>query len=264
MDWLNKIIKLSIFSGYVKCRTVVSLMIVANPSCGKTRVLQQYTKNKDIVECVDFTGYGIREKIIPQMRKDGTKFILIPDFIKTMMKTASVSWDSVSTLSNLIEEGYTTSANYKGEFNPHAERFRAGILTTITPSFLNQYKKKFSQMGFLQRILCIHYTYSSVDIKEIIEIDNDYEDTDIILDVPIHVIDVKFERKKLNLKEYENELYIIANTLTINKIEENGIRLSKILKTLMKSNALINNRTEVIQEDVDEIYSLMRYIYRGL
>lgn len=264
MDWLNGLIKLVIFSAYVKGRSVISLMIIANPACGKTRVLQQYSGIRDIIECVDFTGYGIREKIIPQMRIDDAKFLLIPDFIKTMMKTASVSWDSVSTLSNLIEEGYTTSANYKGTFDPKAERFRAGILTTITPAFLMTHKKKFSQMGFLSRLLCVRYTYSSADIKEIVQLDEDNEEESIVLRLPTEKSEIKFNRTKLNLKKFENELYLIANRLTLNGIDENGIRLSKMLKLLMRSNALINNRNEVVQEDVDKICSLMKYIYKGI
>ena len=267
LEWLDKIITLTLYTSRIMGGKEVSLNIVGYPESGKTEILMSYSENDGVIVLTDLTAYGIRRDIVPKIRDGKVKYIIIPDLLKIIGKNKAVSNDALTVINALIEEGYTASATYHEKFEGNKKPVKCGIITSITPDYMKVNKGIFSSTGFVSRFLCVGYKYSSTDIKDIM----DYSfTTKASLDVKKKMLDLSSIKKeiniypeKLDLTKIKDEVYKITAELSLAGTKLYGFRLSKMLAMLMRANAFMNDRTEVIQDDVEEIYGLMKHIYRG-
>ena len=241
IDDIEKIVKLVLSSGFIKNSDPLSLILVGKAGVGKTCIITGHNTKKSIVT-TDLSKFGLIREL---KEKPNLSHIVIPDFIKVTDKKQSTRKDLISTLNSATEEGLNNLSLYQsaGKF----KNKKIGIITSTTKASYSQNKKAWVNIGFVSRMLIVSYDYSEKTRDEILNyIENEkYSSTKAqnIKGLKERKVETPFELNK-QLEEYSKKEF----------------RTQKQLQTLAKANALYNQRNKVIQEDIDEIIRLTKYM----
>lgn len=243
IDVLKDLIKTILYTGYVAGEKPLSVMFVGKVGSGKSEIINTFKLNDNIAYFTDLTYMGLI-----QLLKDNPnlKHIAIPDFLKITMKKKSTMDNVTSAFNSLMEEGLDkismmgVSHDFKGK--------KCGIITATTKGSFSQLEQKWKSMGFLSRMIIISYDYKDNTIKDIFEyiFNSDYlkDNNKEKIPLPFTDIDVKISRK------YASEL----------KDKDTDFRRQKQLQILAKARALMSQRTEVNQQDINDINSFKKYL----
>ena len=238
---IKKIVKLALLTGDIKDVKPVSVLIVGKSGNGKTEVLASYDKKKALY-ITDLSAHGLLDEL---KKYPEISHIIIPDFIKLTQKQRSTSNNLISMLNALIEEGgaKVSLKNYHADF----EGKRIGMITATTKASFSQNKKDWMSIGFVQRMLVVSYDYKDETIAEILS----------------YINKELFEtQEKEKLKDYKIKKIITDEEMNrqFNFYVKKNFRTLKSLQALAKSHAFMNKRKEVVQEDVDEVIRLTKYM----
>lgn len=241
MQDLQKILKLVELSANVKNAKPVSMLVISKSGNGKTELIRSFKKNSIAFE-TDITYFGLLDLLDKNQQ---IKHLIIPDFIKITQKKRATSDNFVSLLNALTEEGIDKFDFPNGKHYEFNNR-RLGLITATTKDSFNQKKGAWQTFGFVQRMLIVSYDYNDDTIEKIIDSINGEE-----------YIKDKSERIVLGGKDVKTERSLNKQ---LNKYANKNFRSLKHLQTLAKSNALLNKRDFVTQEDIDEIIRLTKYM----
>ena len=265
---LMDMIKLTLQTAYVKdIETPVNLLLIAKPESAKTRAMEDFGI-KNTYTTNNITSHSVAYKILPKA-KDGTiKHVIIPDFLNAVEKDSRTAKSTVNLFKTLMEEGITsldqfyiktehvykppvkcglitgiTTTGYYGDYNPVTQRCEGGV---------RYYWKK---IGFLSRLVPFSYQYELSKLDKIFEsIRNEgHEKKPDKQTIKYRVSAVKGN------PDLFKRLEIISITVG-SKIGCYGLRLQKSLQYLAKANAMLNDRTEVTQDDIEKIMKLSNWI----
>lgn len=244
---IEYIVKLAVSSANLRNEKPVNLMVYAPPEHGKTEILKKFAENKQVFYSTDFNMPIFEEFARKYPEKN---IIMIPDFLKLVKGKYSKVANATTMLNAIMEEGW------KGRivnFEPK-EKITAGLITALTRSELFDKRHKWTQLGFLSRLVPVSFMYSPGTISTIRSYIKDRMYT---TERPIsaHAKKVKISLtkdvadaiEKIAIKFNENE-----NIL--------GFRLQKQLQTLAMSNAMIAGRNMTIIEDAKIIQQLSKFI----
>lgn len=240
IEEIKKITELVFESGRIKNARPLSLMLVAGAGSGKTEIITSF-KGKNIVTATDLSYMGLI-KIMEENKK--IKHIIVPDFIKLTSKKGSTSANLISFLNNFLEDGVNQIKLYNVDKDFNGKR--GGLVTATTKASLSQNKFAWTTNGFLSRLILVSYEYSEKTMEEIQRfVANNGELKKDIKTVKTSEVEIK-DNCKINEK--------------LIKFCKGNIRRQKQLQTLCKSNALLNGRTQVTDEDYKEISRLNKFI----
>lgn len=240
IDEIKKIVSLVLASAFLKNEAPLSLLIIGKVELGKTSIIQSVTtKRSRVITDLSYMGVGelLREE------KELVHFV-IPDFIKITQKKRSTSDNLISLLNSLLEEGIYEIRiyGYKENFNGR----KAGVITATTSASWGQHKQEWLNIGFVSRMVICSFDYSEQTRNRIIKY--------------INVEEYKsFKQTLLKLKPFEVRSTEVLNS-QLNSLANNKFRTLKHLQTLVKCNALLDNRKQVLQEDIDEIKRLSKFL----
>jgi hypothetical protein len=244
---LQEIVKLIVASGFLKDYKPLSLLLVGKVGHGKTEIISSFS-SKNIVFLTDLSSTGVY-KILENPK---ITHIIIADFTKVTMKARQTSKNLMTTLNSAMEEGLSKQ-ELKGTSNDLKGR-NVGIITSTTQASFSQNKKGMEDFGLTSRFVIVSFDYSdktSLDIMDSIY-KSEY---------------LQLQYKGIQLKN--NGGTSIAKTKVIisedmakqlNQLNHNAFRTQKQMQTLACCNALVNHRKEVIQEDVDKILKLNKFM----
>lgn len=242
VDDIKKIVKLVLLSGYIKKHKPLSLLLVGDSGIGKTELITSYNSQR-ILFITDLSYMGLMKHL---KDKPTLRHIIIPDFIKITKKKRATSDNLISILNALTEEGigkislYNFEADFKGK--------QLGIIIATTKASYEQHLKEWTAIGFVQRMLLCSYSYNHETTKEIIDYINSEE----------YLKEVKSE-KLIKFKDTEVTSNKELNS-QLNIIGYNKFRTIKHLQTLTKAHAILRGDNKVIQQDIDEIIRLSKYL----
>lgn len=273
MIGLNNIIellKLVVFSGYVKGENPVSVLITAEPEAGKTEMVMKFSRNKGILTLTDCTAYGIMSEYEKDITSGTIKHLLIPDLVKPMSRQRDTVNSLIAFFNSLIEEGV-----YR--INTYAEKIvasshdrdgniipvKCGLIATLARNILSDGRHHWTDMGFMSRMLPISYSYHAktrMSIHNSIAAQEYHNNQAIVLDLPA-------ENQVVSLPKLEGDK-LIAVTSTVNSLDDGrknafktyGFRLQKQLQCLAMSNAIMEGRETVNSNDIDKVASLSNFI----
>ena len=258
---LQNFLETVLFTGYIQDEDPVSILIVAKPERGKTSLLSRYITNKGVVYFTEVTAWGITDAILPEIeRGNNIHHIIIPDFLNCVVKQKSSADKLIMFLNALTEEGISNIATYanrgiqrKTNENTKNSIIKCGIITAITDIEYQKRKKRWEGLGFVSRFLPIQYEYSSEYVNTIF----DNISNEIRFDRENKLLNLPKEKQKVILSvKISKQIEPICKLIGL-QIGSHGIRLFEIFRTILKANALRNNRNEVNQTDYDD---LMKYI----
>jgi hypothetical protein len=267
----TKFCKLLILSHYVQDKEdkSVSGALIGIPETDKTRTLKKFYHLKGISVQTDLTYVGVINHVLPMVENGSIKTIIVPDFIKTIMKKQATMYNFIGILSSLIEEGvHEITLRDRRDFRGA----RANLITTMTPSLLEANKLMWNRMGFLSRLLPFTYNYNEEKkeaIRKAIEKQEIPEPKPIDLDIPefkIHVQlseDIAHELNPIVSRLIESERAIwYARDGTVGGLTDKGLgfRHQHQLQSLLKAHALSRGDTTVTEEDLEEIKRIGKWI----
>lgn len=277
----EQIISAVISASHIKDATPMSINIIGRAGIGKTQCLKQFSKNKNIIETSDISQKNLKSHngtLSREIRFNGLKHIIIPDFIMIMGHKYETVYATITTLNALIEEGLSRNDFYSQEGDSDTPMFM-GVLTSMTYSKFEELFVRFHTTGFFSRFLNISWHYSDVTERQIIErINNqviDWKHIDLK-----HITSQTFEFNKQptsiiknrvdvitdRLLKQQREFYVSSNHSGFTKAysleEGSGYRLSKQLWKLVKGVAILHHpdQCEVLESDVDILESFIPYI----
>lgn len=258
---LQQFVSLNIFSDYIKGERPISSFIVAEPEHGKTESLASFENVRGIMFLLDVTAYG-STIIFSRILTREIRRLIFPDFSRILSRSRRVVDEVITMINAIVEDGINWAILTKNvQWLPvESEKMYAGVTIALTPKSLDFIKKRYREMGFLSRTLPFYYSYTEEDLERIHE--------------SIKTGKAKFERLKLKLPKEDVEVSMskeLADMLDpavklLSKVLEayTGFRLRRQLQTLCKANALMNNRTEVTEEDVREVLAFTPFFFNPL
>lgn len=248
VDNLQHLVKLVVASGFVKGYNPLSLMLVGDYGVGKTSIISSFSA-KNIQFLSDLSSTGVLD--IMQEKKAVTHMV-IPDFTKVTQKNRNTSNTLIGTLNSATEEGIqqirlkNTKIDLKGR--------KIGLITSTTRESWAQNHKAWKSIGFVSRMLVASYSYSQETYDKIMESIYDCE-------FLVHANLIE-KLKRTNGKELTKVTVKISSNLArkLNNLKKNTFRNQKQLQSLACCNALINGRTEVLEEDISKILELNEFL----
>jgi len=253
LDALERIVKATLYSAYVKNEKPLSLLIVAKPESAKTLVLKKYRENKGIAYLTDCTAYGLTRDILPKVISGEIRHILIADLITPLSKSAKTRQSLVAFLNNLIEEGVAKMTSYATIWE---KEVRCGLITTVTDEALADGRHEWAKMGFLSRMFIFSYSYPISVVYRIFDALIEQKsgvDEKISLRFPKQTKDVVLP------KSIAEKLVPISMKVG-ESMKLYGFRFFLNTKTILKSLALLNGRTTVTDREFDEFLELSKYL----
>lgn len=248
---ITEILKRVVASGYLKNGFPLSALVVAPVGAGKTVALKKVL-GKSILGLSDCTPYGIT-KLLPEIRAKNIKHIIIFDLVEPMSRNRSTVNSLIGFLNSLIEEGiFKISTGFMTVNEP----LKLGLISSTTSTEIRDKRKGWLGIGFISRMIPISFSYTNVDIIQILENLAQEKYKDILPEVlNLREKDIK-ENEEINqmLIPYAQEL----DTHDSNK--PLPFRRINQLKILLSANALINNRKEVTKEDFEWFKSIANWL----
>ncbi|MFZ0445100.1 MAG: hypothetical protein WAM95_10845 [Bacillus sp. (in: firmicutes)] len=279
VDPVLKMIKLTLQSGYIKnAGHPVNLLIVAKPESGKTSAMDSFPQVKGMYYTNNITQAVIVSKILPMIENEGLKHLLIPDLLNAIEKDYTTKKGFLNMTKTLIEEGITSLDTFNlRTHKTYDPAVKCGLITAITSESYQGYweessnkwrggmKHEWRTIGLLSRFIPFSYQYELSKIGRIFEFIANGEQEETVNSKS----QFKIKRKTVNVEgnpELFNKL-----ALSSQKIGQEaggyGFRLQRSLQSLAKANAVLNDRTEVTQEDIDTLLHLgnwMNYNFNPL
>jgi hypothetical protein len=150
---MQRMIETCLMSRYIKRapnEPPLSLMLVAPPSAGKSMVLKRYADNKNVKWASDLTSYGIFQRLLS---KGELQTVIIPDFMKMVIKRQDTANNLESALLVAVEDGYKGESTYKTAYKPYKHPHRLQVLTGMTSVYFGHKKHWYEDIGLLDRFL---------------------------------------------------------------------------------------------------------------
>jgi hypothetical protein len=225
----------------------------AKPESAKTAVLKKYRENKGIVYITDCTAYGLTRDILPKVVSGEIKHILIADLVTPLSKSTKTRQSLVAFLNNLIEEGVAKMTTYATVWE---KEVRCGLISAITDDALKDGRHEWAKMGFLSRMFIFSYSYPISAVYKIFESlieDKSGIDEKINLKFPSQPKDVGLP------KSIAKRLVPISMKVG-ESMKLHGFRFFLNTKTMLKSLALLNDKTTVTNKEFEEFLELSKYL----
>lgn len=260
IERLTQLIRLTLFTAHLEGEKPISLLIVSDrPESGKTQVIKKFNKNKKVALVTDATAFGIWRDFRDSLEKNEINHLLFPDFLTATSRQKATVESLITTLNPLIEEGlaelHTGFLKPLKITSPHP----IGIILAMIKAPFEKQREEWTRNGFLSRLLVCSYKYSDDTVKAIFKsiLDSEYRrETDICLSFPSEVRQVDCSLQAgAKLKMLMDKLVTKDRKLAMY-----GFRMLKDLRRLAMANALTEDRSTVIQADIDVVTDLGHFL----
>lgn len=266
LEDIQKIITLALWTGNLKDVRPLSVLIVARKESAKTENLAQFAQNDGVLYINNFTPTSFMEEYIRKFENEEYHHLIIPDLLNCISRQKYLVDTTITFLNSFTEEGVKEilSKAFEGGHIPLSKPVRGGVITSIADEDFEDRWKKWSSVGFLTRFLPVSYQYGQDVVMEILRACAESDESEVLgkpvkLELPPILSNDRFNRVKVTIpKELSHQLESPGRKMQ-SRLSTYGFRGVRHLRRLTLANALINNRREVIQEDIDEILRLTKF-----
>lgn len=252
---LEELLKLALFSGYLRDERPVSVLIAAPVESGKTELVNRYSDCPGVLTFTNVTAWALQHRFLPQIQAGQVKHILIPDIMIPLSNSSDVRDRFIAFMTALVEEGSVRIQTYATNIASTLP-VRCGLITAIPRGELTDRRHRWTKLGFMSRMLPVSYTYSAYTVDLIARYIGErryhddgkhhlsFPETDVAVDYPLGFADAFTVPARSVTKA--TELY--------------GFRLQRQFQALAMARAITRGRTTVTEEDILAIKLLARYI----
>ena len=251
---LSDAIETAYQSIYVKGETPLSLLLIADTDHGKSNLILNYIPDVDhlsVERLSDVSAMGIyravKDKVDPVA-------IVIPDFHAVLSHRASVTEGTLNALMTLLQDGALKISVGPGEpIELHGKR--ASLITAMTPGILNGRAGRWRKLGFLRRLLPVHYAYSDQTAKLI---HNSIRSGEYHVKLPRFKLAVNTTQIVLIPRPLDEQIQNLAEVVSI-QLENRGFTAHKFFRVYAQARALMHSRNKVNEQDVKELVAFSRF-----
>lgn len=261
MEVIEELVKLGIYTAYVKGYKPVSFIIAGGIETGKTSVVEKFKNIKGIFYITDGTAWGMMKEISKKLKNgESVNHIIIPDLTTVISKQEATTKSLLTFFNALTEEGIHTVKTYAVDFDSD-KPLQCGLITCITKEYL-EYRKTFNFMkriGLLSRVMFISFSHSPETKAGIAESKRNEEN--IGHNTSFITLD-NLPKEKIDVESDEN-IYlkitpIIAKLSLLQ--DSNGYRAQENIQCLLKASAIMDKRTKVNNTDYERILKISKYL----
>ena len=182
--------------------------------------------------------------------------LIIPDFLRVTKRKQSTQGNSLTILNSMTEEGWIGTLPLGQKI---VKPIVANLITAVTKEELSDRRHKWSQMGFMSRLIPLSFSYNAetkIMIKNYIMDRVYHTDKSFDFELPKEKVDIVLP------KELAREIDKISVGILINLKEQNltGFRLLRQLQVLAMANALSSGRNMVTENDIETIKQITKFI----
>jgi hypothetical protein len=229
----------------------ISLILIGDPECGKTTV-SEAAGTHGIIRISVTTGIGIVREL---SRSKGTNVIILNDLSVIKALNSRAATMLIEVLNGFCEEGLGAIAMPRGKKIDLRNR-RGVLIACITTDSFRRSRRDWFSYGFLSRCIPFCYSYPP-DLVVKIKNGIDSEDTKTLTG-PIGPKDIVPNGVTVPARITEQVRRIADNRAIA--LEEKGIRLLKLYRTLVKAHALLKGRALVNDLDIRFLYRIDQYV----
>lgn len=261
---LIDIIALSLQTAFLKDEeNGVSLLLISEPETIKTTSIFSFS-NLDFVSYYDeLTQKKLIDDFLPLVKVRQKRTLLIPDLINCIEKQKSTREQFLNIIKSGIDDiGILKIETYHKHFDLREVAFmkeikglKFNMITAITTPNFAFLKKKMKGTGLLSRFIPFSYSYPIDKVKKIFDYIEKIQDKEDVHTYRILKKDTIVKEDPALFKQLE-----IVSMRLGQEYGAYGFRAQKSLQRLAKANAILNNRKEVTQEDIDKILHLAKWI----
>jgi len=166
---IEKVVALTLASGYVEGEKPVSLMLVSDrPESGKTEIVKQFSKIPNIAIVNDMTAFAMWRDFGSAIAKGDIKHFIMPEFLAPISRKSTVD-SFIATLQMMIEEGLTEI--HTGFLEPI--KFDSpkviGVIVCMPRNTFKGNRLNWDISGFLSRFVLATYKYNDDTVKKIFD-----------------------------------------------------------------------------------------------
>lgn len=232
----------------------ISLLLIGQAGIGKTRLLSPLAKLKEVSYVNDITPKYLVD-FLGKVKVGEKKFLVIPDFTNCMSHGKNTRNTLIAVLRSMTEEGVVDLSSYHLEFKSE-KPVRAGLITATTTSNYEEFNRIWKSTGFLSRLLPFSFSHSISTTQNVMDA-IDSRKADYIETVKFNVFRklkaVKCPEHLLRqLRVYEELLSKSTGSLPYRQ----QVQLNAIAEAVV----ILNKRTEIMQEDIDTVIWLSKWI----
>lgn len=256
LSFLDELVKLTLFSSYIKGEEQpISLLICANAESAKSETLKKCLKLDKVLLLSDATAFEILKDYADDIMEDKVHHLLIPDLIPMISKRWETSNSFIAFLNMLIAEGIIESRTF-ALHRKFKKPVKCGLIACITPSELQDKRHKWAGQGFLSRLLPVSWSYSETTKVTIFNdiLRREYRGES--------VWQYRFPQKPMEIGLSSSLAEkLLPYTYQFAQVEGiYGFRYQKHLQRLAMSNAIASERDIVIDEDIERVIGLSKYL----
>jgi hypothetical protein len=81
-ELIDEMISLTLWSAYIKNEKPISLLLVASPEAGKTKIVQRFSENQCLVYISDATAKGLFDAFQQKIKLGAIKHMIFTDLLR--------------------------------------------------------------------------------------------------------------------------------------------------------------------------------------
>lgn len=232
----------------------LSAMLIAAPESGKTSVTEG-RECQSVISVSDMIGSGLLEKL---QEKPNVKHVIINDMVAIMAHKEVTNARTFAIMNMLSEEGLGEIVMPGGLAKNLGGR-QVGFICCIPSKLAGDNRRWWNSTGFASRLLPFSYLYSEnllIQIKKTVIVNGVYQNDKKALKKDT----APLKRYEVSLsKPHAEAIQVIADEVA-KKLGEQGLRRGKQLRSLVRGHALLFNRKQVNQTDLDFLKKIQGHL----
>lgn len=246
LEPIIEILRAAVWTGRLSDEKPVSVMLIAEQESAKTEALKYFRGTPTLRYISDLTSRGLTP-FRNDIQNGQLRHIILLDLVRILCHGKGVSERTIQTLASLMEEGESETSDGGG-----SEKWtnfpRIGALMGITPEFFRSKRGRWRATGFLTRFLPVAFRYTEDTVHEIhhaIAMGSKTPEPhpEKLPPLPCQVFcDPKFALQLSRRAEKLGE-----------EMQSYGFRYHRILRSLVKAVARIENKGSVNREHVEKV-----------
>lgn len=260
LEWSrpSDIIALFVLTGILLEEEPQSLLLVGQPSVGKSALLRRFSNVKWLAPVFDMTMSAMYDVVFPSMRDSKQTHLVMTEFHKMYDRQKATAENAINTLSSAMSGDLGKSFVGPNKWIGF-EDFRIGVLGAMTTANYGRWASKMKDSGLLSRF-SVYTVRMSPEMLQEQRRAAMWQDGYMLGPYDFRRIDISSSDKReigmsALMMRAANE---VAETVPAGAITA---RSSQMVRALMKASALLRGSRHVEQKDVETVRAVIFTLY---